>query len=755
MLKTIDTAITFKALENLSSRKTFNAIPWAFESNSKYSDFAQKADKTAWNTSPTTKHCFFSAYVGINPDERISTSNPPAFSLGIIGDYDHPVTDEQFQEAIIAFRNSENAPNYISRTFSKGVRAVWLFPHPVPYDRVVNAELMKQIAVKLRMRDLFKGLDKNYSEASQYFELGEGWRKVNDTYAISESALDTILHSVVSKAKWESTGAPEISTDLAWEEMKKRGWDKLWGDTTFTKGARGKRFFTAVPGDNPTAVLVCTRGVQCFSGGGKIFWSWDDLFGAGWSQSTTENAAAPLLEKLVYDSVDGQFYYYDAERYRWISYSFDKVVKLLKYTFKVTGQDSNGNDLASVLATNVMQDQSKITEGGAFGIYNSAMLLHTDGCSSPKRNLSSTPMFLTKPHPLKITEWGDKFPKISQFLETLLVDPSNEDETIIQLETVLAWLKAYYKQALNGSTRVGQALIMAGPPSCGKTFFGRVFLKILFGGVCGVERMFLGHDMFNAAASGSPIWYLGDIKEDGDYRDRATLQSNIKKFVADSTHNVRGMHREGFEQKIANRIVFTLNDTPQSLDMLPAFDESSLDKVLMIKAFKSQFPFSPDYDKSEAELREEMPYFCSFLQAYTPDERVVPSEATTYVDEVFRFGLKAYHHPDLIRASAMRSRSFDMMATLDAWRENYFKDIQEEYLDKRTAEWVAIMTNDPLYGRQASTSFAKSSVTLGRLLTAASSDPVYSTWISKVIRRGNPFFRIYKPKPGEVDIVCE
>lgn len=748
MKNSIDINHYLYAIPNLASRVVSTVAPWQCDKHGEqYKAFEGNKEKyREWCSTPNTEGCFFTAFRGVNPNVRISDAlkNPPVASVGLVADYDLPISDEEFEKRCEALKLSDKAPNYVSRTFSGGVRAVWLYEKELPYDRVINEKLMAKLLSLYNVKGAFKGFDEAaYSRPSQMFELGRDWRMLNQEYVLSDDDLRNVLEKIAESAKWYSS-ALSISLTAVWEAMQTRGWDKLWGDNDFVIGNRGKRFWTEVPGDNPTACILCEKGIKCFSGTTKIFWTWDDIFGKGWASKQQTSAVNEATKDMYYDTQDGKVYIYSEKNVGWTCYKVTDAQSLLECAYGIVGQTETGLDLATHTVKNLMNDESRKTCGVGYKLYDKAPLIHNPRFPYPQRNLSRLHVLLTKPCSRQVTQWGDGFPKIAEFLGSLLAmyDADGKPDTI-QLDCFLAWLKCFYTQALAGELQVGQAMILAGPHSCGKTFTARCLLDLLMGGSTDVARLFMEKDQFNAAMSGVPVWYLGDIKDSGTARDRETLKSSIKKYVADATHNFRAMRQEGFDQEWAGRQVITLNDSMASLDMLPDFDENSMDKVILLKCAQSTFKFnSTSRSATEADVLAELPQFASFLLNWQPPETVAEYPTDGTVNETRRFGVKPFHHPELIRAANMRSVVSSNLELLDEWRNDYFAtNTSLDFIEARPAKFAALLQADMTYGTLARTTIAKSPTSMGTFLAKVAKDPS----VEWVVTKSNKYV-IYRSK---------
>jgi hypothetical protein len=110
--------------------------------------------------------------------------------------------------------------------------------------------------------------------------------------------------------------------------------------------------------------------------------------------------------------------------------------------------------------------------------------------------------------------------------------------------------------------------------------------------------------------------------------------------------------------------------------ILPPFEESILDKIILLKAVKRQFPVTintiEERNKFGKDLLQELPAFLFFLSQWK-----IPVEL-----KCDRFGITHYHHPELVSELETYTPENDLLDIID---NVLFKSNQSEVFWKGTA----------------------------------------------------------------------
>lgn len=233
-----------------------------------------------------------------------------------------------------------------------------------------------------------------------------------------------------------------------------------------------------------------------------------------------------------------------------------------------------------------------------------------------------------------------------------------------QLVYVLGWLKSAFQSLRAGPDfRKGHALILAGPTGCGKSLFQGLVTEIL-GGRVGKPYAFLtNEEKYNDQLFGAEHLAIEDEAASTDVRIRRAFGAKLKNLIANDVHNVRGMYKSPIPLKPFWRITITLNDEPEALMVLPLLNDDLMDKLILIRAFRVNFPFGhDDIDARQVyrrRLSAELPAFLAWLREWRVPEKLKDP----------RWGIKAWQNPGLVEALQQLSpedRLLDMIDTLIA-----------------------------------------------------------------------------------------
>jgi hypothetical protein len=212
-----------------------------------------------------------------------------------------------------------------------------------------------------------------------------------------------------------------------------------------------------------------------------------------------------------------------------------------------------------------------------------------------------------------------------------------------QLDYFYSWLKIAWETLLAGLHMPGQAMAIAGPINSGKSLLQSLITEIL-GGRNGKPYQYMaGETPFNADLIRAEHLIIEDEQASPDLRTRRKLGSHIKNITVNGDQRCHQKGRTPVMLRPFWRLSISLNDQPEDLLVLPPIDRSLGDKIMLFraKAVAMPMPTSPAperkvfYDALVAEL----PAFLHWLGEWSIPEDI----------KCDRYGVKAYHHPDLLK----------------------------------------------------------------------------------------------------------
>jgi hypothetical protein len=469
------------------------------------------------------------------------------------------------------------------------------------------------------------------------------------------------MHASNNAKVWHNAGVV-VPLDVIREEAESR-WPGRWpgGWQQFTINSRGLRFWDD-SATNTNAAVVRETGMQYFTDGGG-FKKWEDIFGPDFVRHWIQDRLGGAVGEFFFDSSEKYWRKVDGG---WFHLSRQDVLLSLRGDFGLASpkpgpkQEAGLSELESALLA--IHSTQRVIASAPF-LFRPEGPFYFNG--SRWLNTSKVRPILPMEGVVQ-PEWGQGFTWIASYLEQLF-------EPIEQLPYFMTWLAHFYRGALEQNPQRGLGLFIAGPPNAGKTFLNKALLGQLMGGSQEAETFLQGSDQFNDHLFSAPLWTVDDAVTSGSDHGfrRAAFTQMVKKVIANDSFKYRAMRQSGFTFPWVGRIVATMNDDPESLQILPELDVNILDKIMLLKVKRPQMEFWP----SDTQLLAELPYFGAFLRDFEP-----PAECIGNV----RFGVQPYRHPDLVCASNSISTTTSFEEVLEIFRVDWFKDGP----GREDTEWV-------------------------------------------------------------------
>lgn len=605
--------------------------------------FATKEAYAEWCHDGRTRHVFYTLAEPQHPALRSSADNPIRLLHGIVADYDGAA--EAIQAALPGLKfEPGKAPAWVTTTFSGKARLIWVFDRPVPvFTPEILGRFLQGMARELGLRRLLPGLDEGaLANPHTPYELGTHWRQPYGDTRLAHSATMLALHDASAKAKWKSDG-PEVPLEAIAAEVARR-WPGRWLGP-LAEGARGIRFWDPAA-DNPTGCTIRAGGVQAWSGEGR-FIPWAELLGEPFLRQFRADRIGAAIAGTYFD---GAHYWQRDEAGLWRDLNVEAIRRHLQVVQGLAPAPRAGRPGEVAQALTAIERMQRVD--GAFPCLYLREELVRDG-DQLYLNVSRVKPLARAGRP---RAWGDDFPWLAQYLTGLFGEE--------QLAVFLSWLSHFYRHAVAGQPRRGQALFIAGPKSAGKTLLNQRVIGGLMGGFQEATQFVLGQTTFNESLFYAPVWAVDDAVGSADPRMHAVYSQVVKKIVANPCLEFHPKFRKAVTFRFHGRLVVTLNDDPTSIGMLPQIDGTLLDKVVILKAAAPGVSFA----RAEETIAAELPRFADYVAEYQ-----VPYWLQLNPDEAVRFGHDAWHHPDLLATAKESSTAANLLEVLDAWRVHYFR----------------------------------------------------------------------------------
>jgi hypothetical protein len=607
-----------------------------------HQEFDNKIEFIKWCASEDTEHTFYTLVEPRSNGIRIAADNPAQWMHGFVADYDGlGITDEQIAKLHFS---AGMAPAYVTRSFSGGARLIWVFAEKVPvFTTDVYRLFIKQLTKVLRVDKWLPGYDEKSEQLHQVFELGHSWSSPFGDTRVPANLLNEMIMQASNKAKWPNDTPDAIPLEKVEAEVNRR-WPGKWIGP-FVEGARGPRFWDS-SADHPTGAVIRPNGVQAFTGEGR-FLSWREILGEDFvKQYRTDRVGGAITGTWF----AGREWWMQDDFGTWRSYSSDACARRLNTMYGLSRERKKGQQ-AEVDAALTTIENTRSLDGAFPFLYRKEDVVVDGG----ERFLNISRIRPVQPLE-KVVNWGEGFPWIANYLTQLF------DEQ--QLKVFLSWLHRFYRGALEGRPKKGQALFVAGPHSAGKTFLSFRVIGGLAGGFAEATDYVLGTTTFNGPMFFHPVWTIDDAVASADPRRHATYSQIVKKIVANPTQQFHAKYKDAVTQRWDGRLVVTLNDDPESIAMLPNIENTILDKITMLLARAT----TVDFRNGEAEVTKELPAFAAYVRDF-----VIPEELQLRHAETARFGHDSWHHPELLATARQSSSSAGLAEFLEMWRVDYFR----------------------------------------------------------------------------------
>lgn len=652
----------FFVLPNLSSTQvTPVQAPWDLAPAPDDIWKLPKPEFRAWCVSPATKHAFWSLTEGLDACLRVAdnAANPPLFLHGLIADFDADIPEDRLCKAYLEKRQQgEFLPNWVSRSHSGGVHAVWLFPAAIRVASSEQARMFLEYAhQKLKTKSFYPGLGKESWDPFQYYELGRQWTFITDT-RLPENLLWLWLYESGDKIKFCSDPR-EISIPLdKVADRVEQLYPGRWDGGPFVVGARGKAFW--VPGSETLRCAVVREGgMQCFLPSEPAFVPWSRILGREWVEQFHADRIGAVVRNLYYLEKPEQYFHLRSRGPDDVlveTYTKENAAILLRAEYGISVMRDPVTKLSEVERVLHRIRVERRVDAVCPLIYRPVGLVHRG--STTILNTARVRVLPPAPEHDRMHEWGAGFPLIADILRMLFPQPSYMKELNQHpLQYMLAYLKIAYAHGLALQPAPGHICFMCGPAGIGKTVFADRIFAPLLGGLgfeaTPCEYVAFGRTEFNEDLAQSPVWKIDD-KRPANRKEHDAYTNFIKVCAADQTLRVRKMYHNPAQTSWQGRLIVLMNLDQNSQYLLPAMDRSLRDKVHLFYCKGDRSYIFPPKHIGDKQLRQELPYFARFLLTWKIPESVILDK----YNKTPRFGMRPYHDLRVLDAAFRQGATY-------------------------------------------------------------------------------------------------
>lgn len=641
----------FYAIPNLVSAQVSPvAEPWKFRPAIPEDILADKEKYVAWKSLPTTKHCNLSAVEGLTPGLRVNRQNPPTALHGFIADYDTKISDDMVR-TVNSRTKSEFLPNWISRTYSGGLRAVWLFESAVPLSHPeLSATFLKLARKAINPRALFPGFeDEAWGDLTKYYDVGWDWQALCSD-VIPKNVLCQWQYEAGNKVFQSKTTLKAIPLEQVEAEIN-RQFPGVMKGVPLNEGNHCRRFWDPTA-DNDRACVIRSNGLQCFTGD-KAFMSWGDILGPAFVRRFESDRTGAILSDTWYDGMG--YWRPSPTGAGWIDVNKEDFKLVLRVQYGLSGRADPREGSSEIdRVMHQLQTQNRIEcavplihHKPGINIHNGQRVLNT----SRVRPLEPADK---GPEP---REWGVDFPWLAEFFDNLFVDRSQEIG-------FLGWLKHFYTGAIEQRPRSGQAMFIAGPPGVGKTFLSTCIITRLVGGSQDASEFLTGENgNFTDYVLEAPLMTIDDSAPCSSPKAHAHYSAALKKLVANQSFTYSAKFKKSGQVTWQGRVIVTLNEDPESMRMLPTLEINNLDKLILLRTTSRLTVFPENVGSLVA---AELPFFARWLLDWE-----MPAE----LRGTSRFGVKCVHDPSLLQAALQSETSYAFLELLELFRREEVENL--------------------------------------------------------------------------------
>jgi len=648
------------AIKNLSSNQAEPCEPW----NVKVS----RPPKDRW-ADHNLDHCFHSGFEGLISGICVDKNNPAVRLHWIVADYDAQI-DQHMCDSVLD-RCRDFRPQYICKTISGGVRLLWRLETPfLLHSNDLTIRLMQHVRKKLGLQMIMVGLDTTaFDNPCQYYEVGTNWKPISSDIIPAAFMMQWAIESAV-KFDWKTFG-PDIPLKKLEEEVHRQYPGRWVGP--FECGVRGTRFWDPCA-DNETAAIVRDSGMQCCTGP-VAFVPWASIFGGSFVRKYEADRIGGAIENIWFD---GRDYWHKMPGGAWESLNKSDTALELKVAKGLrVSKPRNANFSEIDKALQHIHKHQRITCAAPLihrpkGIVhlNGLRILNTStaavlqpaegGAGSPSTfdpDLCPLTSDICPDSTTPILHYSHTFPWLHGYFSTLF-DP------VEQLDYFYAWLRRWYKSALENRMLPGQASFFAGAPNTGKTLLSTLILSRIFGGHTDASSFLSGDDNFNSHLFQSAVWAVDDVVPLTDHKSHMKFSALIKKMAANRTFSVREKFKIDKTIEWNGRVVVTCNTDPESIRILPDVDLSNRDKINLFKVSERDgFVFPQDVADI---VQSELPYFLRWLLDWAPPDHIVGDS---------RYGVKTCCEESLFEAARHSSSAYSFLEVLLKFFEGQVSDV--------------------------------------------------------------------------------
>lgn len=337
-----------------------------------------------------------------------------------------------------------------------------------------------------------------------------------------------------------------------------------------------------------------------------------------------KDAMAP--EDIFYDAGTGAFFVDVGSHFRMFTRK-SPIMTGLEWHYLNKGK---GEDDARRMAKDKLSElevRKAVDWSGDLAGHKRGIIRHAKGSL-----LVTSEADLVKPSP------GD-FPLVAQILRDLVGHQHP------QLKILLGWIRGGYEAIRDHVHQAAPMLAVAGPQNSGKSLLAWIVGRILGGRIGHPHAAWTGAMVWNDDLVGCELLLVDDSVGSSDYRKRLQFAARFKESIYGPEVQLRKRHKTSISVRPVWRVLFCVNDNPESLEVLPPVVDGMEDKMILLQSRPVTLPVDTSTPDGKLKLRKmiqaELPAFIDHLL----NDLTLPDELTDK-----RGGVLAWRHPELVEA---------------------------------------------------------------------------------------------------------
>lgn len=646
--------------------------PWEYD-DTRPAGLDSKAKFRKWQNDESTDHIHFTLIEPFDPGRRVSEDNPARRMFGWVADYDSPTSSDEFIRRTEAI-DPTLRPAWFSRTFSGGIRAVWLFEEPVWADcSAVAGKFMRHFAVRVKASTLAPNLDQASFALHMLWEQGTAWTAVPESSTVPASVTNSIFFDAVNHVKKVEGTYTLLPMDEVQAEIERKYPGRLYG-AKIEIGERVPLFWLPVSGDHKEkdkSAIVAEWGIYSFSSRseqGRMFW--DELLGYEFIQKYKEKRLDSAINGCYFD---GTGYWRLDYKGDWQWFNQDNTNLWLRVERGLSGSKKPKETASEVeQALYAIQSMHRIEATAPF-TFTDEQFVEWNG---------ETYLNTNRRRPMCPAGEGygnpENFPWLREFFHNFF--DSHPSEKVHPREYYLAELQRAYRGFYESVPTQGHVVILAGGPGKGKSLLTTFILRRIFGSAADAGGFLVAGKGFNKSLGESAIWFVDDNQSAGSFSSHKAFSEVLKKHVATPEVVWEPKFKDARSIPWYGRIYVSCNDDADSISIVPDLDINILDKISIFKVNPDWTArFLPNKEMEEV-IVNELPYFLRWLL-----DEFEPAEGVLTPDKP-RYGIRPYWHIDIVKTARESSAQYRLAEVLELWRN------QKAFEDKSKLVWIGNST---------------------------------------------------------------